>query len=80
MDPAMAGEAERHDILKIIEPLADPSPLVMHLSRQLPADLALEMFPQKRQPQPAVFAQSALPYAAYRPEPFLTSLQGASFH
>jgi hypothetical protein len=48
VNPAMTIEADRHDVLKIVEPLADPPLLVMHFSRQLVTNLTLEVLPQER--------------------------------
>jgi hypothetical protein len=80
MDLSMAIEAHGQTVLEVIESLADPAALVVHLGRQFVTNLTLEVLPQELQPQAAVFSQAALPYAAYRPEAFLASLQGASFH
>lgn len=43
----MAAETDGQAMVKIHEPFADPALNMMHLGRDIAADMALEMFAQK---------------------------------
>jgi len=79
MNFAMATEADRQTVVEIIESFTLAAVFVMHFGRELAAELALEMLPQEREPQPAIFPQPGLSYSTASAQPRLWAQRRFAF-